>query len=242
MDDNKPTPQDENPFFKILQKAEELMQEQEQNTARNAEISQEIGNLVGEIKQLPSDIKTAQQSSLSLISKAGNHVANEIKSAGNETVQRIENASKNVKGIKLDLNENDKKSIQSIKDNFSLFKTLKYVFGGILFLSALTLLGSGYLAKNWYDTSVQTKQEVREEVLKQISDEGSIIVSESEYIALRHERELIKGWVNGNPEDSKSYKTHRKAITNLEQNAERTFFKSPTNDELKLGGEKGFFD
>lgn len=67
------------------------------------------------------------------------------------------------------------------------------MFFGILFLSALTLLGSGYLAKNWYDTSVQTKQEVREEILQQVKDEGSIIVPKAEYTALRHEKELLKG-------------------------------------------------
>lgn len=199
MEENK---SQENPFFKILQKAEELMKEQERNTARNAEISQEIANLVG----------------------------------------RVENATKNVKGIELGLNETDKKSIQSIKDNFSLFKTLKYVIGAMLLISALTLLGSGYMAKKWYNTSVQTKQEVRGEVLKQISDEGSIIVSKAEYTALRHEKELLKGWYEANPEDRKSYNTHRKAIINLEQNQERLFFESPASDEIGKGGKSGFFD
>lgn len=108
-------------------------------------------------------------------------------------------------------------------------------------LSALTLLGSGYLAKKWYDTSVQTKQEVREEILQQVKDEGSLIVPKAEYTALRHEKELLKGWYEANPEDRKLYNTHRKAIMNLEQNNEKIFFENPASSEFGKGGSKGFF-
>ena len=121
-------------------------------------IYQDILNLVGEF----------ESSAISL-----NHRINKFETSFKEISKQIESTIKFIpKNIKTDLSENTLSRLEHFEKKS---KSLKYLLIGSfisLGIAIIVMFLSFYLSKQWYSTSIKTKEEIRSQIFKEMRAEG----------------------------------------------------------------------
>lgn len=72
-------------------------------------------------------------------------------------------------------------------------------------LSTLVIFLSFYFSKQFYQTSIQTKMEIRTELLQEIKNDKKEIYDKNEVDQLQYNTELIKKWMKKNPKDAEKF-------------------------------------
>lgn len=106
-----------------------------------------------------------------------------------------------LKATKLDLS---KQAIDRLDQFENKLKSLKNSFNGsigILILSIVILVITSFSAKYWFAESVRTRMEVREELLREIDNEGKGIYEKTYINDLENNTKMMEEFVRKNPSE-----------------------------------------
>lgn len=70
---------------------------------------------------------------------------------------------------------------------------------GIIILGIFTFVLSITFATKWYKESIKAKSELRQDILKEIADEGKKIYNENEIEILSENTKIMQLWIKNNP-------------------------------------------
>ena len=132
--------------------------------------------------------------------------------------------------VTINLNDADRTSLQDVDIQFKKYFRLKYFHLGINALLLIIVGVSGYFTTLFYETSVQTKTEARQEFLLQLERNDEIIVKQVIWNAQVNERTMLKDWSKSNPNDSRSYESFRNGI--ISANSKVQLFENLQNDNI----------
>ncbi len=76
---------------------------------------------------------------------------------------------------------------------------------GVFILGIFTFMLSITFATNWYKESIKAKIELRQDILKEIADEGKKIYDENEINVLRENTRVIQLWIKNNPRKAEDF-------------------------------------
>lgn len=154
-------------------------------------IYQDILNLVGEF----------ESSAISL-----NHRINKFETSFKEISKQIESTIKFIpKNIKTDLSENTLSRLEHFEKKS---KSLKYLLIGSfvsLGIAIIVMFLSFYLSKQWYSTSIKTKEEIRSQIFKEMRAEGKEFYNIEVFNRLEKDSEIINKWINKKPKEARSF-------------------------------------
>jgi hypothetical protein len=85
--------------------------------------------------------------------------------------------------------------------------TVKFIKTGIvvLILAILVLIISINFATNWYKESIKAKSELRQDILREIADEGKKIYDENEVKMLQENTKVMQLWIKNNPKKAEDF-------------------------------------
>ena len=154
-------------------------------------IYQDILNLVGEF----------ESSAISL-----NHRINKFETSFKEISKQIESTIKFIpKSIKTDLSENTLSKLEHFEKKS---KSLKYLLIGsfsCLGIAIIVMFLSFYLSKQWYSTSIKTKEEIRSQIFKEMRAEGKEFYDIEVFNQLKMNTEIINKWIERNPKQGNNF-------------------------------------
>ncbi|VXB08958.1 hypothetical protein [Chryseobacterium sp. 8AT] len=76
---------------------------------------------------------------------------------------------------------------------------------GIIILGIFTFVLSINFATNWYKESIKAKSELRQDILKEIADEGQKIYNENEIKILSENTQIMQSWIKSNPKKAEDF-------------------------------------
>lgn len=76
---------------------------------------------------------------------------------------------------------------------------------GVFILGIFTFMLSITFATNWYKESIKAKSELRQDILKEIADEGKKIYNENEIIILSENTQIMQLWIKNNPKNAEDF-------------------------------------
>ena len=83
----------------------------------------------------------------------------------------------------------------------------KFIWSGIgvFVFAVLVLIVSINFSTNWYKESIKAKSELRQDILKEIADEGKKIYDENEITILRENTQIMQLWIKNNPKKAEDF-------------------------------------
>lgn len=103
--------------------------------------------------------------------------------------------------ISFNLSEKDRKQLQKADGLLQKWWKLPIIISVISLLFSILL---GFLAVKFYSESVKSKEELKEEIAKEMQAKNLIWIEKGEWNQLKENTELVKLWSEKNPKDSKS--------------------------------------
>jgi hypothetical protein len=76
---------------------------------------------------------------------------------------------------------------------------------GIIILGIFTFVLSITFATNWYKESIKAKSELRQDILKEIADEGKKVYDENEIKILNENTQVMQLWLKNNPKKAQDF-------------------------------------
>ena len=76
---------------------------------------------------------------------------------------------------------------------------------GTFILGIFTLIFSFNFATNWYNESIKSKSEFREEILNEIKQDGKIIYDNQDLNELKENTKLMQIWMKTNPKKAEDF-------------------------------------
>ena len=154
-------------------------------------IYQDILNLVWEFESSANSI---------------NHEMNDFKTPFKAVSEQIENNVKFIpKSIKTNLSENTLSRLEHFKKKS---KSLKYLLIGSFScfgIAIIVMFLSFYFSKQWYDTSIKTKEEIRSQIFKEMRAEGKEFYDIEVFNRLKMNTEIINKWIERNPKQGNNF-------------------------------------
>jgi len=154
-------------------------------------VYQDILNLVGEFQSSASSL---------------NHRINNFETSFKDISKQIENTTKFIpKNIKMDLSENTLSRLEHFEKKS---KSLKYLLLGsfsCLGIAIIVMFLSFYLSKQWYDTSIKSKEEIRSQIFKEMRAEGKEFYDIEVFNRLKMNTEIINKWIERNPKQGNNF-------------------------------------
>ncbi len=111
--------------------------------------------------------------------------------------------------VKTELKKDDKNSILSLQKNLKVFNWSLYGFLGLGFISLIMFSLSIIFALKFYKVSLQTKQEVREEIALEMKKNGERIYREAQVSELENDMKIVKEFIKENPKQGKEILKYR---------------------------------
>ena len=154
-------------------------------------VYQDILDLVGEFESSASSL---------------NHRINNFETSFKDISKQIESTTKFIsKSIKTDLSENTLLRLEHFEKKS---KSLKYLLIGsfsCLGIAIIVMCLSFYLSKQWYDTSIKTKEEIRSQIFKEMRAEGKEFYDIEVFNRLKMNTEIINKWIERNPKQGNNF-------------------------------------
>lgn len=118
--------------------------------------------------------------------------------------QSLKRLKENISEIRIDVSEADMKKLEAYKDYFKHYKPIFYISLFVI-LSGLGLsIFGAYSGVKWYRESVRTKQEIRQELLQEITQKGGAIISQEQLEIYEHQNKVLKSWNKEYPEKAEA--------------------------------------
>lgn len=76
---------------------------------------------------------------------------------------------------------------------------------GVFILGIFTFMLSITFATNWYKESIKAKSELRQDILKEIANEGKNIYDEKEIKILNENTQVMQLWIKNNPKKAEDF-------------------------------------
>ena len=175
----------------LLNKVIKSNEDNIEKLASTVSIYKDILNLIGEF----------ENSAISL-----NHRINNFETSFKDISKKIESTTKFIpKNIKTDLSENTLSRLEHFEKKS---KSLKYLLIGSfvsLGIAIIVMFLSFYLSKQWYSTSIKTKEEIRSQIFKEMRAEGKEFYDIEVFNRLEKDSEIINKWINKKPKEARSF-------------------------------------
>ena len=175
----------------LLNKVIKSNEDNIEKLASTVSIYQDILNLIGEF----------ENAAISL-----NHRINNFETSFKDISKKIESTTKFIpKNIKTDLSENTLSRLEHFEKKS---KSLKYLLIGSfvsLGIAIIVMFLSFYLSKQWYSTSIKTKEEIRSQIFKEMRAEGKEFYDIEVFNRLEKDSEIINKWINKKPKEARSF-------------------------------------
>lgn len=124
--------------------------------------------------------------------------------------QNLKEFEDSISNIKINIWEEDLKKLDTYKDYFKHYKPILYISLFVMISGwGLGIFGA-YSGMKYYKESVRTKQEIRDELLHEISREGNIIVEKAAWDNYVEQAKVIEAWQKTYPKDGESLDTYYK--------------------------------
>ena len=154
-------------------------------------VYQDILNLVGEFESSANSL---------------NNEMNDFETSFKDIFKQIESTTKFIpKSIKTDLSENTLSRLEHFEKKS---KSLKYLLIGsfsCLGIAIIVMYLSFYFSKQWYDTSIKTKEEIRSQIFKEMRAEGKEFYDIEVFNRLKMNTEIINKWIEKNPKQGNNF-------------------------------------
>jgi hypothetical protein len=95
--------------------------------------------------------------------------------------------------------------LESFRKNIKWRKKFIWSGIGVFVFAFLVLIGSIKFATNWYKESIKAKSELRQDILKEIADEGKKIFNEDEIKILSENTQVMQLWIKNNPKKAEDF-------------------------------------
>ena len=152
---------------------------------------QDILDLVGEFESSASSL---------------NHRINNFETSFKDISKQIENTTKFIpKSIKTDLSENTLSRLEHFEKKSKSLKYLLIGSFGFLGIAIIVMFLSFYLSKQWYSTSIKTKEEIRSQIFKEMRAEGKEFYDIEVFNRLKMNTEIINKWIERNPKQGNNF-------------------------------------
>ncbi|MFK8264894.1 hypothetical protein [Capnocytophaga cynodegmi] len=184
MENKENQPQDDG--LELLKSLIKSNEEHIEESAKLTSLYEDFLNLLGKNESTLRGIKPLLRDMESLVKE--------------EKEERIRFLEK-LKATKLDLS---KQAIERLDQFENKLKSLKNNFNGsigILILSIVVLVITSFSAKYWFAESVRTRMEVREELLREIDNEGKGIYERTYINDLENSTKMMEEFVRKNPNE-----------------------------------------
>lgn len=154
-------------------------------------VYQDILNLVGEFESSANSL---------------NNEMNGFKTSIKDIFKQIESTTKFIpKSIKTDLSKNTLSRLEHFEKKS---KSLKYLLIGsfsCLGIAIIVMYLSFYFSKQWYDTSIKTKEEIRSQIFEEMRAEGKEFYDIEVFNRLKMNTEIINKWIEKNPKQGNNF-------------------------------------
>lgn len=154
-------------------------------------VYQDILNLVGEFESSANSLNNEMKG---------------FKTSIKDIFKQIESTTKFIpKSIKTDLSENTLSRLEHFEKKS---KSLKYLLIGsfsCLVIAIIVMYLSFYFSKQWYDTSIKTKEEIRSQIFEEMRAEGKEFYDIEIFNRLKMNTEIINKWIEKNPKQGNNF-------------------------------------
>lgn len=195
------------------------------NNAENIDISDERANVVffqNEFdKQRNEIIKSFQDKKFkeNILEKARNQVSETLDKKINDYISELARRNQEIFKQEEQKIQQQKSTIEIFEKRTNLYRKF-LIFCIILLVLSLGILSiSIKMSNDWYSKSILTKQEVREELLKEFESQNLKLYDVNEYQKIQKNNEILEEWISKNPRDSKKFIEYRK--DNLDKNIQK---------------------
>ena len=175
----------------LLNKVIKSNEDNIEKLASTVSIYQDILNLVGEFKSSSSSL---------------NHRINNFETSFKEISKKIESTTKFIpNNIKTDLSKNTLSRLEHFEKKS---KSLKYLLIGSfvsLGIAIIVMFLSFYLSKQWYSTSIKTKEEIRSQIFKEMRAEGKEFYDIEVFNQLKMNTDIINKWIEKKPKEARNF-------------------------------------
>ena len=72
-------------------------------------------------------------------------------------------------------------------------------------IAFIVIFLSFYFSKQWYDTSIKTKEEIRSQIFKEMRAEGKEFYDIEVFNRLKMNTEIINKWIERNPKQGNNF-------------------------------------
>lgn len=191
----------------------------------------DIKDLKDEILQSLQGFKELNQSQRELLAKSEyftekisllpNVIGNEIRKVVKEESRPLQ----------LEIVDNDRNFLKKINENFHIFQKIWigfFIFGCLSILALWAIFSFG---KTFYNESIRSKQELRDEILLGFKKENKVFVNKDELKAYENERAILKGFIRERIKGSEEFLIYRSGVINNVPNA--VVFKDMESEEVR---------
>ena len=79
----------------------------------------------------------------------------------------------------------------------------------LLLISLCTIAITAKITIDWYNKSLMTKQEARQELLDEFNAQNKKLFDADEYEKLKKTNDILEEWISKNPNDSRKFREFR---------------------------------
>lgn len=149
-----------------------------------------------------------------LSSAVSKNIVDSYKKQQFESKQIFEARLEEFKSIPFNLSERDRKQIQKAETTFQKWWKLPVI---LVVCSLLITLLTSFLAVKFYKESVKSKQELKQDIAKEMQQKNLIWIEKGEWDKAKEEKDLVKMWSEKNPKDSKSLESFIKGYESFKK-------------------------
>lgn len=123
------------------------------------------------------------------------------------------------KNLQLEIADRDRAFLKKINQNLNIFQKIwiGFFIFGCLSVGALAVAFS--FGKKFYNESVRSNQELRDEIILGFKKENKMLVDKDEFKAYENEWAILKGFVKEKIKGSKEFLIYRRGLINNVPNA-----------------------
>lgn len=202
-----------NEFLKALTDNQNLT---ESNSQKLNDLTNYIDNLHNKIILYDLSLNELKRAFFIIISDAKTEFTNITKENANRFNKKsewlIQELDEKSDSLVQELDKKSKFLVQNLDKKSSNYRKLTYLSVIALIVSFTVLTTSTLFAFKFYEQSILSKQEIRQEILDQIAEENKDVYPVQYVKTLEEEYKIIKVWIENNPQDSKELVNFQKGF------------------------------
>lgn len=165
-----------------------------ENRESNAEVKSDIEDLILAIGQLQLGFEVVKE------------IPNEVLGFyEKEQLSRNQHLADIANIINVVISQKTRDYLESLQKTAKRLEKFIWSGIGVAIFAVLVLIISINFATNWYKESIKAKSELRQDILKEIADEGKKIYDENEIKILSENTKVMQLWIKNNPKNAEDF-------------------------------------